>query len=219
MPDRAAGARRDDWVLMANDTKTADASLGEWPQTIDLGDASLTVRPMTADDQNALLAFFRRVPVEDRLYLKEDVTSPEVVARWVRDLDYTRVLPLLAWDGDRVVGDGSLHRSRAEARRHVGEVRIVIDPAYRHRGVGRTLLQTLVQCAQHQDAQLEKLVFEVVGDAEQPAARTAEALGFVNAATFSAHVRYFEGEPHDLQVYELRLGEPTEIADPTVYMF
>ena len=190
-----------------------------WPVTAKISGLEVALRPMTIEDKSDLLAFFQRVPAEDRRYLKEDVTSPEVIEKWASSLDYTRVLPILAWDGDRVIGDGSLHRSRIEARRHVGELRIVIDPEYRHRGVGRTLLETLVRCARDEDANLEKLVFEVVGDTEQAAARTAEAIGFVNTATFSAHVKYFEGEPHDLQVYELQVGEHTEVDDPASHMY
>jgi hypothetical protein len=61
----------------------------------------VTIRPMLSTDQKALLDFFRRLAPEDRLYLKDDVTSPAVMARWARTLDYRRVLPLLALvDGD-----------------------------------------------------------------------------------------------------------------------
>ena len=91
------------------------------------------------------------------------------------------MLPLLARDGDRIIGDGTLHGSRAEARRHIGEVRIVIDPEYRNRGVGRTLLRALLDAAHADDAQLEKLVFEVVANTERAATHTAEAMGFVKA--------------------------------------
>ena len=174
---------------------------------------------MSANDGTALLEFFRRLPAADRLYLKEDVTSPQVIDRWTRELDYTRVLPLLARDGDRIIGDGTLHRSRAEARRHIGEVRIVIDPEYRNRGVGRTLLLALLDAARADDAQLEKLVFEVVADTEGAAAHTAEAIGFAKAATFSAHIRYFEGKPHDLHVYELQVGEQIDLDDPAAHMY
>ena len=48
---------------------------------------------MLATDEAALLDFFLRVPDADRFYLKEDVTSPEVIGRWFEHLDYGRVLP------------------------------------------------------------------------------------------------------------------------------
>ena len=55
-----------------------------------------TLRPMASADERELLAFFLRVPEEDRRYLKDDVTSPEVIRRWAREIDYSNVLPLLA---------------------------------------------------------------------------------------------------------------------------
>ena len=40
----------------------------------DRGD-EVTMRPMMKTDKDALLDFLRRVPEEDRFYLKDDVTS------------------------------------------------------------------------------------------------------------------------------------------------
>ncbi len=192
-----------------------------YPAVYHLGDTRrITVRPMVAGDEKALLDFFRRVPAEDRRYLKDDVTDASVIHRWARTLDYSRVLPLLALDGDRVVGDGTLHQGRALARKHLGEVRVVIDPEWRSQGVGRTLLSDLVEIAKAQDRALEKITFEVVADAEQAAQKAARALGFKPVAIFSSHVKYFDGQPHDLIVLELEVnapppsrGEPEEAFD------
>jgi len=194
-------------------------TISGFPATFAIKGGEIDIRPMAVDDAESLLAFFRRVPEEDRLYLKDDVTDGKVIERWSRELDYSRVLPLLARAGTEIVGDGTLHRSRADARRHVAEVRVVIDPQHRNRGVGRTLLQALVDVARREDDRLEKLVFEVVGDAEQAAAHAAEALGFSRVATFSAHVRYFKGEPHDLHVYEHQIGDEVSLDDPASHMF
>jgi GNAT superfamily N-acetyltransferase len=177
---------------------------------------------MLPTDKLALLDFFRRIAPEDRMYLKDDVTSPTVITRWAETLDYRRVLPLLAIVDDCIIGDGTLHHSRAAARQHIGEVRIVIDPAYRNQGVGRLLLHKLVDIAKDEDRALEKLLFEVVADTEQAAQHTACALGFEPVAIFSKHVRYYSGAPHDLIVMELRVGESkpeSALEEPATYMF
>lgn len=163
----------------------------------------ITIRPMLPTDKEALLDFFRRVPREDRYYLKEDVTSPRVIERWAASLDYSRVLPLLALMDDQIVGDGTLHHRRAGARRHIAEVRIVVDPEYRNRGVGRGLLHKLVEVAR--DKNVEKLMFEVVVDTEAAAKHTAQNLGFVPVAVLPDHVKDYGGETHDLMIMELRL--------------
>jgi L-amino acid N-acyltransferase YncA len=165
---------------------------------------------MVPTDKDALLDFFRRIPQEDRIYLKEDVTSPKVIEQWAANLDYSRALPLLAIMDGKIVGDGTLHHRRAGARRHIGEVRIVVDPEYRNRGVGRGLLHKLIEIAV--DKGVEKLMFEVVVDTEPAAKHTAQILGFVPVAVLPAHVKDYCGNSHDLMIMELRLPkhEPWE---------
>ena len=167
---------------------------------------NITIRPMVPGDKDKLLDFFRRIPQEDRFYLKEDVTSPHVIQRWAENLDYSRALPLLAIMDNKIVGDGTLHHRRSGARRHIGEVRIVVDPAYRNRGVGRGLLHKLTEIAL--DKGLEKLMFEVVVDTEAAAKHTAQILGFVPVAVLPAHVKDYCGNAHDLMIMEMRLTRP-----------
>lgn len=176
--------------------------------------APMTIRPMVPEDQDALLDFFRSIPPEDRFYLKDDVTDPQVIARWAQTLDYSRVLPLLAFLDGAIVGDGTLHHRRAGARQHSGEVRVVVHPAYRNRGVGRGLLHQLIEIAG--DKGLQQLLFEVVADTEPAARHTAQVLGFVPVALLPAHVRDVCGHPHDLLIMERRLLDPAWSADGQV---
>ena len=62
----------------------------------------VTMRPMMKSDRNAVSDFFRRVPDEARLYLKDDVTPASVVSQWAANLDYCRTLPILAFFGGKV---------------------------------------------------------------------------------------------------------------------
>jgi L-amino acid N-acyltransferase YncA len=174
----------------------------------------MTIRPMVPEDQDALLDFFCRIPAEDRFYLKDEVTDPKTMERWAQTLDYSRALPLLALLDGKIVGDGTLHHHRAGARQHVGEVRVVVDPAYRNRGVGRGLLHKLIDLAGDQG--LKKLMFEVVADTEQAARHTAQVLGFVPVAVLSAHVRDLSGNAHDLLIMERRLLDPGLSSDSVV---
>lgn len=175
---------------------------------------------MLATDERALLRFFQRIPAADRQYLREDVADPTVLRDWVRGLDYSRVLPLLAVHKRTVVGDASLHRHWSEARRHVAEVRVVIDPAWRNQGLGRTLLYHLVEIARAQDPALEKLMFEIVAGVEAPAERAARALGFKPVAIFASHVIRVDGQAHDVIVLELGLSAPKHEPEPhEVFIF
>lgn len=162
------------------------------------------VRPMESDDSQALLEFFNRVPEDDRYYLKEDVTSPAVIERWCEELDYHRVIPLIATKGDRIIGDATLHRSRSTARRHVADIRVVVDPEYRNKGVGRVLLRSLGDVARQSD--ILRLRFEIVAGREEPARRTALALGFVPVAALPDYIRDSDGTLHDLLIMDLRVS-------------
>ena len=168
-------------------------------------DHEITIRPMRADDGDALLEFFLSVSEEDRYYLKEDVTSAEVIRGWTTNLNYSRTLPLVALDGDRVIADGTLHRRSAGARKHVGELQIVVNPDYRNKGVSSALFREIVDIAR--DSELENLIFELVAEEQAPAIRTAESLGFVKLATLPNHARDVHGKPHDLIIMELPLGK------------
>lgn len=180
--------------------------LSEYPkEVILLNGTRITLRPMTPEDEEGLTNFFCQIPEADRRYLKEDVTSPEVIARWARQLDYNRALPLLAIDGNRIVADATLHRRRAIARSHVGEVRVVVEPSFRGRGLGTIMLRELIGIAV--DAGLERIIFELAADEEAAAIEAAERLGFVRAATLPNQVKDALGRPHDLMIMELPLGK------------
>ncbi|MDA0769469.1 MAG: hypothetical protein BZY79_04885 [SAR202 cluster bacterium Casp-Chloro-G4] len=163
------------------------------------------IRPMRAEDDGALLDFFLRIPEDERFYLKEDVTSPGVIRQWVENLNYSRALPLLAFVGDRIVADGTLHRRRAGATKHRGEIRVVVDPEFRNMGVGTELMRELIDIAR--DSDLERITLELVAQEQESALLTAEALGFVRLATVPNYYRDANGKPHDMLMMELPLGK------------
>ena len=108
-----------------------------YPKTILLRDETrVELRPLEEADKLRLLQFFERIPEAERFYLKENVTAPEVIKTWTANIDFERVIPIVALAGDRIIADATLHRSRAPARRHIGEFRVVVDPAYREVGLG-----------------------------------------------------------------------------------
>ena len=180
-----------------------------YPKTLDIDGESITVMPLRPEHESALLDFFLRVSEEDRYYLKDNVTSPAVIAKWISELDYDRALPLLALTEDgQIVADATLHRSRAGARKHIGEIRIVVDARYRQHGIGSTLVQELAEIAH--ETGLEKLVAEAVVAPRSHGMETLESLGFVRIATLPDHARDVVGRPCDIVISELSLGRWSE---------
>ncbi|MGP7985962.1 MAG: N-acetyltransferase, partial [Desulfobaccales bacterium] len=77
-----------------------------YPKKVTLADgSSLTLRPMTRDDQYALYSFFISLPEENRRWLGNDVTDRKLLEKWARNLNYDRVLPILAEYDGRVVAN------------------------------------------------------------------------------------------------------------------
>jgi ribosomal protein S18 acetylase RimI-like enzyme len=152
----------------------------------------MQIRRIEPADRAALEDFLDRIPDADRTFLKEDVADPAVVAAWARPgdarsialddgavLGYVAVIPLHGWS------------------RHVGEVRIVVDPAHRGRGVGRALARHAVLEALGLD--LAKMVVEVIADQEELIAMF-RGLGFEPEALLVDHVRDRSGALRDLLV-------------------
>ena len=181
-------------------------TLSAYPKTVGLRDGtSIVLRPMQPDDADALLAFFQELSPKDRFFLKEDVASPVVIQRWVDDMDYDRALPIIALDGDTIVADGTLHRSRANARRHIGQIRIAVADDYRNRGLGTTLLNELATIANEHG--LERLLLEAVSDHEDDAIKAAEYVGFVRVGSLPGHAKDLQGHPRDIVLLEMPLGK------------
>jgi len=133
----------------------------EFPKRITLRDGhALTLRLMNRDDQYALYEFFNSLPSEDRRYLRNDVTDRKVIENWVRNLDYDKVLPILAESDGRIVANITLHWQTFGWGRHVGEIRITIDPEFQGRGLGLVLLEEISQLAAQNN--VKKLLARIV---------------------------------------------------------
>jgi RimJ/RimL family protein N-acetyltransferase len=180
--------------------------LEAFPQQVRLrSGATIELKPMEPADKDKVLEFFLRVPEEDRYFLKDDVTSPRVIEGWAAHLDYDRALPLLAWCDGNVVGNAVLVRSRVGARRHIGELRVVVDPEYRNLGLGSVMARQLCEIAA--DAELDKVVVELVAGREEEAIAAMERLGFLRSARLPEYFRDQKGHPHDHVVMVLPLGK------------
>lgn len=182
------------------------AFLRKFPRIATLNDGGqVTIRPLQPDDDTALHEFFLRVPEEDRFYLNNDVTAPEVIREFTGNISMDVAIPLVAVSNDKIVADSTLHRSRRASRRHVGELRIVVDTEYRGRGLGARLIDELIQLGV--DLGLERLVFELVDRREMPAIQAAKASGFEQVAVLEGRVRDMYGIMQDLVILELPLEE------------
>lgn len=157
----------------------------------------MVLRSVEAGDADALSAFFARVPEGDRTFFKEDVLHGPTVASWTEDQRNRRSLAVTAVGGaDRVVGYVAVFPGVGWSS-HVGELRVVVDPDARGRGLGRALARRGLHDAL--ELGLTKLVVEVVAD-QTASIGLFQSLGFEAEALLRDHVRNRDGELRDLIV-------------------
>ena len=169
-----------------------------YPRTVIVkDDREVELWPMTADDAPALLEFYRSLPPEDLLYLREDVTKPESMSRWVESIESEQGWHLLAGYEGRIIADGELDHQFYGWSRHVGEMRIVVDPMFRGSGLSMVIAQEVL--AQATDEGLHKVMVQMMVD-QHPALHLCERLGFRHEAILKEHVQDQHGQLRDLVI-------------------
>ncbi len=172
--------------------------------TLDDGTA-VEVRPLAQQDHEPLHGFFSRIPEEDLYYLKDNVTDLEVIREWTHNINHERVIALEAIVDGEIVCDATIHRTRAFSRRHIGELRVVVDPAYRQRGLGSIVIRELLDIAK--EINLYKVYIDLVPRREEAAIRFAERMGFERVATLPARIMDYYGGYLDVVVMEVSLSD------------
>jgi ribosomal protein S18 acetylase RimI-like enzyme len=150
------------------------------------------IRQLEHRDREDVKRFVARVPEGDRTFFKEDVDDPDVLEAWVRPGSDRAI----AIDDDRVLGYVAVVPLQGWSS-HVGEVRVIVDPDARGRGIGRALARHAVLEALNLG--LTKMVVEVVADQESTIAMF-RSLGFDPEALLADHVRDQAGELRDLMI-------------------
>ena len=159
----------------------------------DAGD--IEFRLMSRADESAVLAFARKLPTHDLLFLPRNISEPKVLSAWIKEIERGAIISLLAWREGSVVGCGTLVRDPHSWSPHVGEIRMVVSTDERGLGVGRALTQETFALAL--ESGLEKLVAQMTVD-QTGAIAIFEGLGFKAEGLLHDHVRDRGGRKHDI---------------------
>lgn len=168
-----------------------------YPRKITTEGGEIEFRHMTPADEAAVLAFARKLPVHDLLFLPRNISEPKVMSAWAKELDRGTIVSLLALKDGQVVGCGTIVRDALSWSPHVGEIRMVISQNVRGLGVGRALSNETFALALV--IGLEKLVVQMTVD-QTGAIAIFEGLGFRGEALLRDHVRDMDGKTHDIVV-------------------
>ncbi len=190
-----------------------DELVQNYPKTTRLPDGDeVEVRLMSRADRDAALAFARELPEEDLLFLRVDLTEPVVIDEWITSLESGHSTSLVAYDAEALVGYATVHRTPARWTRRVGEIRVNVSPAYRTRGLGRSLTSQIFDVARLLG--LRKLMANMTVD--QPGAQAAfRRLGFVPEALLADYVEDRNGTSRDLVIMSYDIdGHSDQVDEP-----
>jgi GNAT superfamily N-acetyltransferase len=131
------------------DNHPAQILLDRFPAKVTLTDKRvIDLRLAQPGDDRAILDFAAGLPENDLLFLRVDITRPEAVANWLKNVAAGITVSILAFDGDRLAGYVTVDRNPARWTRRVGEIRVNVGPAYRSLGLGRQLTARIFDIAQ-----------------------------------------------------------------------
>ena len=175
-----------------------------YPKEVVLKDGQeAVIRRLQKEDEEKLRAFYAKIPDEDRWYMRYDVLDPSVVRKWFDGIDAATVHSVVAFCGDRIVAHASLHVRGYGSTRHVGRLRIMVLPEFRHKRLGTWMLLDLIQLAM--DKGLRDLRSDFVVGIEDTAIDAARKLDFFEKACLKDYIKDPRGNRHDLMIMMKRL--------------
>jgi RimJ/RimL family protein N-acetyltransferase len=174
----------------------------EYPKQQELNDGTMILlRPMRCDDQDRLRLFFRQLSQRNRRYFRRDAVLDEVIGKWCQQLDYDRVLPILAISGngenERVLADGTLHTESHGRSAHVARIHWVVADDMLERGLERILVRELLRRAHKRGIQKVQANLLVQ---DRQSILLLRRLSFMKEAILKRHAMDLRGSMHDVVV-------------------
>jgi L-amino acid N-acyltransferase YncA len=173
------------------------AVLRHFPLNMRIAGEPVTMRLATPGDRESVLRFLKSLPDEDLFYLMDDIRSPAGMDRWMESVREQLVTTVVAESGGGVIGYAGLRRGHAQWTNHLGEIRIMVSPEWRGRGLGKLLAKEVFALAH--DLDLRRIVARLTST-QNPARYLFQHLGFHIEAVLAECVIDNTGRTQDLLV-------------------
>jgi GNAT superfamily N-acetyltransferase len=154
-------------------------------------DGPVHIASLGPDDHDDVVAFFAGIPSGEHVFFKEQISDPRVVHEWLADPRGCWLVARLAGD---VVGVAAVVPGYGWSQ-HVGELRMIVAPTQRSRGIGAVLARRALQAAV--ELGMGKVTVEMLAE-QQGVIDLFRGLGFVPEALLADQVVDATGNVHDL---------------------
>ena len=155
----------------------------------------VTIRKLTAEDLDRLMEFYKALPLEDRKYLKFDVTDRKAVAKRLRRIESGDDIRVAAFHGGVMVASGALELSGEAWSKHQGEIRVLVARPFQQRGLGTIMIRELYFIAVQNKLQT---IVALMMRPQLGAQKVFRRLGFREQSLLSDYVRDIAGDTQDL---------------------
>jgi RimJ/RimL family protein N-acetyltransferase len=155
------------------------------------------IRDLHHEDLDRLMKFYRSLPVDDRVYLKVDVTKRKVVEKRMKLIEEGTVFRIVALHNDEIIGDGMFEISKEEWRKHQGELRVIVARPFQRQGLGMAMMRELHFLALKKD--IDKIVVKMMKP-QVGAINICKKLGFHEESIIPSYVWDQADEPQDLVI-------------------
>ncbi len=160
------------------------------------------IRTPVAEDAERVLNYMKKIFEEDRFFLmtaeeaKEWQTlekEQEHIQKYHTDED--KLIVISETDG-RILSLSSIECGSRQRMRHIGQVGISILPDWRGLGLGKAIMEVLIEWARAHP-KLEKLALGV-WSGNKPAIRLYQKMGFIEEGRKIREVKYADGSYDDM---------------------
>ena len=118
-------------------------------------------KPLGEKDRVQLEKFFRKIPRLDMEVFKDDVIKNENIENWFANPLNKKLVQLAVFRENKIVANATLH-SEGIYWQKTAEIKVVVDPNYRRRGIGTQMFNILL--AEGLKCGMQKLIIRYASD-------------------------------------------------------
>lgn len=163
---------------------------------------AVTIIEKEKEDVEQMARFFSKLPYEDRLFLRRDVSRREVLEERAREFNEGRVFRIAALKDGELVAEASLYKTEYGWQRHIGEMRLVVARDYQRNGLGSQMANQIFLAGIRLNY---KVVMVYLLEEDLAALHCVEKLGFKKEITLEGFARDFNDKKHNLLVMSFNI--------------